>query len=290
MVVTGASSGLGLQTASVFAGRGAHVIMMARNESKAAQALSTIHAHNKDASVVVVAMDLASQQSVIGAADQILASRDSIDVLVNNAGIMATPERQTLDGYEMQFGVNHLGHWTLTALLMPALLAAQAARVVTVTSTAHYLGRRVNPDNPHLHGTYGPWRAYNQAKLANYLFGLGLQRRFEAAGVRATSLVAHPGLSHSQLQITTVAQGGSGWMGTFWAWMAQHTGMDVQRGALSQIRAATDPNARGGDFYGPRFVNFGPPVRLPLLRSADQRAIDTLWRVSERETGIRLVI
>jgi NAD(P)-dependent dehydrogenase (short-subunit alcohol dehydrogenase family) len=186
--------------------------------------------------------------------------------------------------------VNHLGHWTLTALLMPALLAAPAARVVTVTSTAHHFGRAVNPGNPHLRGNYDPWRAYGHSKLANYHFAIGLQREFDRAGVPAQSLIAHPGLSHSDLQTTTVAEGGGGWMGPLWAWLARHTGMDLEAGAMPQIRAATDPQARGGEFYGPRFVNFGPAVRLPVLRPGSDTAIRTLWEVSERETGVPLTI
>jgi NAD(P)-dependent dehydrogenase (short-subunit alcohol dehydrogenase family) len=188
----------------------------------------------------------------------------------------------------MQFGVNHLGHWTFTALLMPALLAAPAARVVTVTSTAHHFGRPVDPENPHLHGGYGPWRAYGQSKLANYHFALGLHRAFDRAQVSAQSLLAHPGLTHSDLQTRTVAEGGGGPLGPFFAWLSARTGMDVERGAMPQIRAATDPRARSGQFYGPRFGNAGPAVRLPVLRPGADQAIETLWRVSERETGVQL--
>lgn len=289
-VITGANGGLGLETAKVFAAHGAHVVMAVRNQAKAAQAVEELRAHTPDASVELVELDLASQTSVKTAAAQILAEHGAIDILVNNAGLMATPQRPTADGYELQFGVNHLGHWTLTALLMPALLAAPAARVVTVTSTAHHMGRPVDPGNPHLSGNYKPWRAYGRSKLANYHFGLGLQREFERAGVRAASLIAHPGLSHSDLQATTVAEGGGGWMGPFWAWTARNTGMDVADGAMPQIRAATDPRARGGQFYGPRFVNFGPAVALPVLRPGAERAIEALWLVSERETGVPLRI
>jgi NAD(P)-dependent dehydrogenase (short-subunit alcohol dehydrogenase family) len=233
---------------------------------------------------------LASQASVKKAVEQVLAGHAEIDILVNNAGLMAMPERRTADGYEMQLGVNHLGHWTLTALVMPALLAAPAARVVTVTSTAHHFGRALDPDNPHLHGKYHPWLAYGQSKLANYHFGLGLQQQFAQAGVRAQSLIAHPGLTHSDLQTRTVAEGGGGRMGPFWAWMAKYTGMDVEHGAMPLIRAATDPQAKGGQFYGPRFGNFGPAVRLHVLRPGTDQAIRTLWRVSERETGIPLTV
>ena len=153
-----------------------------RNQTKAADAVEQIRAEAPDASLELVELDLASQASVTRAATQILAGHQVIDILVNNAGLMAMPERRTEDGYEMQFGVNHLGHWTFTALLMPALLAAPAARGVTVTSTVDHFGRAANPDNPHLHGNYEPWRAYGQSKLANYHFALGLQREFVRAG------------------------------------------------------------------------------------------------------------
>jgi NAD(P)-dependent dehydrogenase (short-subunit alcohol dehydrogenase family) len=203
---------------------------------------------------------------------------------------MATPERKTVDGFEMQLGVNHLGHWALTAHLMPALLAAHAGRVVTVTSTAHHMGRQLNPRNPHLHGTYSPWKGYGQSKLANYHFALGLQREFERAGVAASSLMAHPGLSHTDLQVRTVREGGAGSTGPFWQWLAARTGMPPAEGAMPQIRAATDPGARGGELYGPRYINSGPPVRLPLFRPGADGAIAILWQVSERETGIALQV
>jgi NAD(P)-dependent dehydrogenase (short-subunit alcohol dehydrogenase family) len=289
-VVTGANGGLGLQTAKVLAAKGAHVVMAVRNQAKAVKAVDEIRAETPEPTLELVELDLASQASVKKAAQQILAGHQAIDILVNNAGLMAMPERTTEDGYEMQFGVNHLGHWTFTAVLMPALLAPPAARVVTVTSTAHHLGRTLDPDNPNLYGKYDPWRAYSQSKLANYHFALGLQKEFVRARQPAISLVAHPGLSHSDLQTTTVAEGGGGWMGPMWAWMAKHTGMSIETGAMPQIRAATDPNAKGGEFYGPRFGNFGPAVRLPVLRPGSDQAIRTLWQVSERETGVPLRI
>ena len=175
-VVTGANGGLGLETARALAGAGAHVVMAARNQEKAASAVQNIRAGMPDASLEVVALDLGSQASVREAADQILAAHERIDLLVNNAGVMGIPERRTTDGFEMQFGTNHLGHYALTALLMPALLRAPAARIVTVTSTAHHMGRAVDPSNPNLEGKYGPWRAYGQSKLANFHFGLGLDQ------------------------------------------------------------------------------------------------------------------
>lgn len=289
-VVTGANSGLGLETAKAFAASGAHVVMAARNPARAVAAFDEIRTRYPDASLAIVDLDLGSLASVRAAAEQLLADHPAIDILVNNAGVMATPQQRTEDGFELQLGVNHLGHWALTSLLMPALLAAPAARVVSVTSTAHHFGLPVNPANPHLHGRYQPWRAYGQSKLANYHFAIGLQREFERKGVAAQSLLAHPGLSHTGLQVRTEQEGGSRVLGRFFRIAAARIGMSPAQGALPQIRAATDPQARGGEFYGPRFVNFGPPVRLPLLRPGADAAIERLWLVSQRETGVLLVV
>jgi NAD(P)-dependent dehydrogenase (short-subunit alcohol dehydrogenase family) len=202
---------------------------------------------------------------------------------------MAMPERRTDDGFEMQFGVDHLGHFALTAHLLPALLEAPAARVVTVTSTARFMGRAVNASNPNLDGRYKPWRAYAQAKTANFHFGLGLQQQFETAGVTALSLIAHPGLSNTDLQSRTVREGGAGWSGAFFEVMAKRTGMTPAEGARPQLRAATDPSARGGELFAPRYGGNGPAVRRPVLRRWDlQKRIDELWLLSERETGVVL--
>ncbi len=288
-VVTGANGGLGLETARALARAGAHVVMAARNQDKAAAAIEDIRATVPGASLELVELDLGAQASVREAAGQVLSRHDTIDLLINNAGVMGIPERQTADGFEMQFGTNHLGHWSLTALLLPALLAAPAARIVTVTSTAHHMGRAVDPANPHLRGRYGPWRAYGQSKLANLHFGLGLQRRLEQAAASASSLIAHPGLSNTDLQAVSVQETGGGASQRFFHGLAGRSGMSPAEGALPQLRAATDPRARGGEFYAPRYVNNGPPVRRPILRRVGlERAIARLWDVSERETGIAI--
>lgn len=291
-IVTGANGGLGLETARELARAGAHVVIAARNLDKAAAAEADIMDGIPWASLEVVGIDLASQISIGAAADHIAESHDHVDLLVNNAGVMAITEQKTDDGFEMQFGVNHLGHWALTARLLPMVLAAPAPRVVTVTSTAHHMGRSIDPETPQLEGNrYGPWKAYGQSKLANFHFGLGLQRRFESAGVAAASLIAHPGLTHSDLQATSVEGSGGGLTQKGALWMTRATGMSVAAGALPQLRAATDPYAKGGEFYGPRFFNFGPPVRLPVLRRLGlERAIERLWAVSERETGLAIEI
>ena len=286
-VVTGANGGLGLETARALAVKGAHVVMAVRNQKKAQAAVDEIRAGAPDASLELVALDLAAQASVRAAAGQITAGHKNIDLLINNAGVMGIPETKTVDGFEMQFGVDHLGHWTLTALLLPALLRTPGARIVTVTSTAHHMGRAVDPANPHLKGRYRPWLAYGQAKLANYHFGLGLQRELENARADTASLIAHPGLSNTDLQAVSVQATGGGASQRFFHILARRTGMPAAHGALSQLRAATDPAAKGGEFYGPRFVNSGPPVRKPVLRSLGMdAAIAALWEVSERETGV----
>jgi NAD(P)-dependent dehydrogenase (short-subunit alcohol dehydrogenase family) len=283
-VVTGANGGLGLETAKALAGAGAHVVVAARDQAKTSVAIDLINAAHRDSRLEVVALDLASLASVRDAATAIAASHDRVDVLVNNAGLMAIPERATADGFEMQLGVNHLGHFALTARLLPQLLLAHG-RVVSVTSTAHHFGRRLDPANPHLHGRYGAWRAYGQSKLANYHFAIGLHLRLRAAGAEAASLLAHPGLSNTELQVHSVeATGGASQR--FFRWLAATTGMNPACGALPQLRAATDPSARSGQFYAPRFVNRGAPVRRPIMRRLGlSRSIDALWEVSERETG-----
>jgi NAD(P)-dependent dehydrogenase (short-subunit alcohol dehydrogenase family) len=288
-VVTGANGGLGLVTARNLAAKGTHVVMAVRNQDKAAAAVQEIRAAVPDASLELVALDLSSQGSVKQAAGQILAACDGLDLLVNNAGVMGIAEARTVDGFEMQFGVDHLGHWTLTALLLPALLRTPGSRIVTVTSTAHHMGRAVDVANPHLEGRYGPWRAYGQAKLANFHFGLGLHRELQRAGARTASLIAHPGLSDTDLQTVSVQGSGGGASQRFFHALARHTGMSAENGALPQLRAATDPAAKGGEFYGPLFVNNGAPVRKPILRRVGMdRAIAKLWQVSERETGVAL--
>jgi NAD(P)-dependent dehydrogenase (short-subunit alcohol dehydrogenase family) len=288
-VVTGANGGLGLETARQLAAKGAHVVMAVRNQEKAEGAVASIRSSAPDAALELVALDLASQASVRAAAGQILGAHENIALLVNNAGVMGIPEAKTADGFEMQFGVDHLGHWSLTALLLPALLRTPAARIVTVTSTAHHMGRAVNPANPHLEGRYRPWRAYGQAKLANFHFGLGLQHELEKAGASAASLIAHPGLSNTDLQAVSVQETGGGASQRFFLLLARRTGMSAANGALSQLRAATDPAAKGGEFYGPLFVNNGPPVRKPIVRRLGMdKAIAALWQVSEHETGIAI--
>lgn len=287
-VVTGANGGLGLQTAKALAVAGAHVVMASRDLTKAQGALDSIERLNPKGSVEIFELDLGSLESVEAFAAGTARAHPRIDILVNNAGLMALPERRTKDGFEMQFGVNHLGHFALTSQLLPALLAAPAARVVTVTSVAHHLGRRVDPSNPNLVGNYSPWGAYCHSKLANFHFGIGLQRMFDAAGLQVASLLAHPGLSNTGLQSHSATESG-GFTQKLSVWAASSAGMTAERGALPQLRAATDPHARGGQLYAPRFINSGDPVRRPILRRVGlAESIRVLWEVSESLTGVEL--
>src|SRR5918994_6277356 len=265
-VVTGANGGLGLQTALALAGGGAHVVLAARDAAKTAAAEERIRLGHPSASLEVVPLDLGELSSVAAAARSVLDRHERVDLLVNNAGVMGLPQRTSADGFEMQFGVNHLGHWALTAHLLPALLRAPAARVVTVTSTARHRARRLDPDDPHMRRNYGAWASYARSKMANLHFGLGLQQQFERAGVGASSLVAHPGLSNTDLQARSVREGGAGWLGAFFEAMTARSGMTPFEGARPQLRAAPDPRAKGGELYAPRLGSHGPAVHRPIPR------------------------
>jgi NAD(P)-dependent dehydrogenase (short-subunit alcohol dehydrogenase family) len=285
VVITGANSGLGLENARALAAKRAHVVMAARNMEKAGDAERTIKALHPEASLEVRHLDLASLQSVAESAAGVTADHDRLDLLIDNAGVMAIPEARTSDGFEMQFGVNHLGHHALTARLLPLLMATPGSRVITVTSTGRHFGGPVDPENPHLEGNYSPWRAYGQSKLANLHFAVGLDRKLRAADAPTRALVAHPGLATTDLQVNTTRQGGGDASERY----AATFGMTPADGALPQLRAATDPNASGGELYAPRWVNWGPPVRRPLFgRSTDPDAIATLFAVSDRETGLSI--
>ena len=284
-VVTGANGGLGLETTRELARRGARVIMAARNLDRAGEAKRLIEADVGHRDLHVRQLDLASLKSVRACGDALAVEHERIDLLVNNAGLMAIPERTTVDGFEMQLGVNHLGHFVLTRRLLPALLRAHAPRVVTVTSFAHLGGRSLDPEDPHLRDRYTPWRAYNQSKLANLHFAVELQRRLHSAGTAVQSLAAHPGISHTELQERSVRESGGGASQRFWLLVARRAGMAPTQAALPQLRAATDPGARGGELYAPKWVISGPPVRRRLFhRSLHQDTTRSLWEVSERET------
>lgn len=283
-VVTGANSGLGREVTRALARAGATVVMAVRNRDKARAAQRSITDQVPGAALELRDLDLASLDSVRACADSIATDHPRVDLLVNNAGVMGIPEQATAEGFEMQLGVNHLGHFVFTRRLLPVLLAASAGRVVSVTSIARAVGRTVQPDNPHLRGRYNPWLAYGGTKLANLQFAVELQRRLGASGASARSVAAHPGVSYTDLWAGSVRESGGGVSQRFWHGVARAVGMSAERGALTLLRAATDPAARGGRLYAPRWVTVGPPVSRPLVARWG-RAGATLWSVSEEETG-----
>lgn len=285
-VVTGGNGGLGLETVRTLAAKGAHVVMAARNLEKATAASNEITSANPDATIEVVPLDLADLSSVAAAAT-VIAAHERVDLLVNNAGIMGVPERRTEQGIELQFGTNHVGHFALTAALMPLLLAAPAARVVTVTSVARHTGRPVRTSGALDAGRYDPWGSYGRSKLANLHFAMELHRRLAAGHAAVASLAAHPGLTNSELQATSVVESGGGLSQRFWHLAARTVGMSTADGAQPQLRAATDPAAASGELYGPRGLIRGDAVRLPQMRAAlDRGEGRDLWDVSEELSGI----
>ena len=287
-IVTGGNGGLGLESCRALARAGANVIMAARNHEKAITALATIRSEVPEASIEIRPLDLASLTSIETFAESVVGDAVPVDILLNNAGLMAIPFQTTEDGFERQFGTNHLGHFALTARLMPAILAADAGRVVTITSVARLSGVPVDPDNPNMIGTYTPWGGYQQSKLANYHFALALHRRLRAHAAPAASLAAHPGISNTDLQSTSKRESSVAAGSLFWTSFFRY-GMSAEAGARPQLRAATDPAARSGEFYGPMFNLWGPAVKRPVA-AVDDAILDSLWAISERETGIEFDI
>ncbi len=289
VLVTGANSGLGLQTSKALAGAGASVLMACRNTEKAEAARSEIEVSHPDADLEVVPLDLSDLKSVAAAAAQVSARPGSLDALINNAGVMVPPYRQTADGFELQFGTNHLGHFALTAGLLDKLLAAEAPRVVNVSSVAHRAGK-MDFDNLNWATGYSRWPAYGRSKLANLLFTLELARRAEAAGTNLTAAAAHPGFAATNLQTAGIGLGAAGtvlkpFMKVGNALFAQSEAM----GALPSLYAATAPGVVGDDYFGPDGFGEqrGHPTRVGRTgRAANGEDAKRLWDVSEDLTGI----
>jgi NAD(P)-dependent dehydrogenase (short-subunit alcohol dehydrogenase family) len=288
-IVTGANSGLGFVTARELARAGATVVMTSRNPARGADAEQRLRSAVPDADVHLESLDLASLTSVREFAGRVSAAYGGLDVLVNNAGVMAIPRATTVDGFEMQFGTNHLGHFALTGLLLPALLSRSASRVVTVSSTAHKMGAIDFDDLPG-EKSYRSWRAYAQSKLANLLFAYELQRRLSAAGASTISVAAHPGYSATNLQAVGPQQSGNKVMGLLMNLGNIVFGQSADDGALPQLYAATAPGVDGGQFFGPSRLmeSRGAPKRVDSTsRSKDPELAARLWSVSEELTGVR---
>ena len=283
VVITGANSGLGAVTARELSARGARVVLACRDTSKGDEVASEL------TGAEVVHLDLASMTSVREAAEEIRERHERIDLLINNAGLMMTPHGRTEDGFELQVGTNHLGHFALTGLLLDRLHATPGSRVVTVSSLAHRFGAGVMDfDNLNAERGYDPMGAYARSKLANLLFTHELQRRLAEAGAQTIALTAHPGLSRTSLARYLPLP-----VRPFIAAGTWVTGQSAAKGALPTLRAATDPSAVGGDFFGPRGIGEtrGRPVTVGSTRGArDPEAMRRLWEMSEELTGVHPAI
>lgn len=286
-VVTGANSGLGYESAQALIRRGAHVVIACRNQTKAAEAAAQLEACAPETSLDSIPLDLSSLASVRDFVDTFSANYDRLDILLNNAGVMAPPRGETADGFELQFGTNHLGHFALTGLLMPTLSATPGSRVVTVSSMAHLNGR-IDFDDLQHERAYSRYEAYSQSKLANVLFGRELQRRLAAAGAGTISVIAHPGLSSTNLQQATAEASGSRFEGGLYHFLLNLVGQSAAMGSLPQLYAATMPGVRGGEFYGPHgfYIRGYPTAIKGSAASNDPAAAERLWRVSEALTGV----
>ncbi len=286
-LVTGGNSGLGFATAKGLAGAGLSVILAVRTPAKGDEAAARIRASvGPSANVSVVAVDLASLESVRDAAARLVGDFDRLDLCINNAGIMATPPQMSIDGIELQYASNHLGHFALAGLLLPLLLATPDSRVVSVSSLAANSGSLIDHDPTSLTG-YERFKVYGTTKLANQVFTAELDRRLRAAGATTMAVAAHPGLSHTNLQsgfaLPEIAQ-------KLTDFGARFVTQPASVGALSTLRAATDLEVAGGDYFGPSLPGeaFGPPKKMALLPTATNR--DTgrrLWEQSVALSGVR---
>ena len=288
-VVTGANSGIGFWTAFHLAAKGARVVMAVRSPQRGAQAQAKMLAMQPGLQLDLVPLDLASLEAVRDFSAVFNERYPALDILVNNAGVMAIPFRRTADGFEMQFGVNHLGHFALTGLLLPRLLAAPAGRVVTVSSMVHHQGKMAF-DNLNGERDYTPWDAYRQSKLANLLFAYELQRRLAAAEAPAVSVAAHPGYARTNLQSVGPKMEGSQVKRWFWAVANAVVAQSAEMGALPSLYAATAPDVRGGDFIGPNWPLGwrGFPVKTKSSRASyNQADAARLWEISEKMAGVQ---
>ena len=279
-LVTGANSGLGLETSRMLARHGARILLACRNPNKAAVAEEQVGAVAV-AGAEVVQLDLASLASVADCAQRVRDRETKLDLLINNAGLMAIDRAKTEDGFEMQFGVNHLGHFAFTALLAPLLLATPGSRVITVSSMGHRMGVLDLDDLFFEKRRYDRWRPYFQSKLANLLFTAEFNRRLRAANAATSALGAHPGATNTDL-----GHEGSGLTNAVLRPFAGF-GQAAWTGALPIVRAATDPGAEGGQYYGPQWMLQGHPrLETPSHRARNADDARRLWARSEQLTGV----
>ncbi|GAA1869956.1 SDR family NAD(P)-dependent oxidoreductase [Myceligenerans crystallogenes] len=281
-LVTGANTGLGYETARVLAQRGASVVLAVRDIEKGKQAAARM-----GGDVTVQPLDLSSLDSVRAAAAEVRGRHPRIDLLVNNAGVMYPPRRTTSDGFELQFGTNHLGHFALTGLLLDRLLPVPGSRVVTVSSMGHRIQAAIHFDDLHWEESYSRVGAYGQSKLANLMFTYELQRRLAAHG-GTVALAAHPGVARTELARNSPAA-----LRTVITWLAPLMTQEAAAGALPTLRAATDPAVLGGQYYGPGGrgeVTGHPRLVTSSPASYDLEVQRRLWAVSEELTGVEFPV
>jgi NAD(P)-dependent dehydrogenase (short-subunit alcohol dehydrogenase family) len=285
-VVTGGNGGLGLETSRQLAAHGAHVVIGARNLAKAESARAEIRKTVPGASLEILPLDLGSLAAVAEFATAVRRAHPRIDLLFNNAGVMAVPEGKTVDGFETQFGTNVLGHFALTMHLLPALFAAPAPRVVFTTSTARWIAGKYDLSNPHMHDCYDSWNAYGMSKRADLQLAFELDKRLKDRGLRV--FAADPGFSKTDLQQASV-RANPGFMQRFSLVATAIIGQSAAMGALPQLRAGTEPEAVGGSLYAPRWISFGAPVLRGVGKGINNQAqMARLLELCESETHLTL--
>jgi hypothetical protein len=285
--VSGANSGLGYETTLALARKGAHVIMACRDEDRAESARRRIFQHVPNASLELLSLDLASLKSVRAAAAQFKRAYQKLDLLMNNGGVMAPPRRETEDGFELQLGTNHLGHFALAGLLLKPLLATRGSQVVTTSSFGEITGW-INFNDLMREKYYERWTAYGQSKLANLLFAFELQRKLSEAGAETISLAAHPGFAATNLRHVQLQQGQPIHQRLLFK-LFELPVQSAEMGALPQLYAATSLHAQGGDYYGPSgFLQMrGYPKKVrPSARARDEQLARRFWQISEKLTGV----
>ncbi|HVO24236.1 MAG TPA: oxidoreductase [Candidatus Margulisiibacteriota bacterium] len=289
IIVTGGNSGIGYEAAKQLARKGARLVLACRDMEKARAAVAAIRGEQRAAAVETMQLDLASLASIRNFAAAFLAQPGALHVLCNNAGVMALPYRTTADGFEMQLGTNHLGHFALTGLLLDRLLATPGARVVNVSSGAHRFGS-IRFDDLQWGRGYRKWGAYGQSKLANLLFTYELQRKLAAANAALISVACHPGYAATNLQLAGPRMEGATFIESLSQLANRLVAQSAAMGALPTLYAATAPDVRGGDYIGPDGLGemWGYPKKVQSnRRSHDTAAAAKLWEVSERLTGVR---
>ncbi len=290
VVITGANSGLGFETAKAMASKGAHVVMACRNLEKGEVAMTMIKNAFPKAVLDLKQLDLSDLESVSRFAEEFNEHYTRLDILFNNAGLMAIPFRRTKQGFEMTIGVNHFGHFALTGHLMSSLLITPNSRVVTTSSLFHKRGKIHFNDINYEHRKYKKWEAYAQSKLANLLFAFELQKRLAKAEKKTISVAAHPGYARTHLQEKGAEMQGRK-IAKFFAKIGNFLfAQSPQKGALPQLYAATATDVQGGDYYGPSglFESRGYPKKVkPSKRAMDENSMVRLWDISEELTGVK---